>query len=187
MVASFVLAGCSDGISGLISREGDETLRIATTTSLDDSGLLDEILPDFEEEHGVGTEVIAVGTGQALVLGERGDVDLVLVHAAELEQEFVDNGYGIDRTTVMTNPFILVGPHEDPAGIGDANSAGDALMRIAEHDASFVSRGDDSGTHTKELEIWEKVEHEPSTSDDWYHAAGQGMGETLLTASELIA
>ena len=187
MMASFVLAGCSDGISGLISRDGSETLRIATTTSLDDSGLLDEILPDFEEEHGVNTDVIAVGTGQALILGERGDVDIVLVHAPGLEQEFIDGGYGIDRTTVMTNPFNLVGPHDDPAGIGDADSAGDALMRIAEHEAPFVSRGDDSGTHTKELEIWETVEHEPNTSDDWYHAAGQGMGETLLTANELIA
>jgi tungstate transport system substrate-binding protein len=186
-MASFVLAACSDGLSGLVSREGADTLRIATTTSLDDSGLLDEILPYFEEEHGVGTEVIAVGTGQALILGERGDVDLVLVHAPGLEQEFINQGYGIDRTTVMTNPFILVGPHDDPAGIAEANGAGDAMMRIAEHEAPFVSRGDDSGTHVKELEIWESVNFEPETSAGWYHAAGQGMGETLLTANELIA
>jgi tungstate transport system substrate-binding protein len=175
-IGVFVLAGNSE-----------QTLRIATTTSLDDSGLLDDILPDFESEHDATTEVIAVGTGQALVLGERGDVDVVLVHAPGLEREFVDNGYGVDRTTVMTNPFIIVGPSDDPAGVADAENAGDALVRIAEAESPFVSRGDDSGTHTKELEIWATTNIQPATADSWYHAAGQGMGETLLTANELIA
>jgi tungstate transport system substrate-binding protein len=181
--ALLILTGCS---SIMERRSASETLRIATTTSLDDSGLLDEILPDFEESHDVSTDVIAVGTGQAIVLGERGDVDVILVHAPELEQEFVDGGYGVDRTTFMTNPFILVGPHEDPANIGEADSAADALMRIANSESTFVSRGDDSGTHFKELSIWEEAGFEPDSGMDWYHAAGQGMGETLLTTNEML-
>lgn len=183
----FLLAGCADGFDIIQRESATDTLRIATTTSLDDSGLLAEILPDFEETHNVTTDVIAVGTGQALVLGERGDVDIVLVHAPTLEQDFIDAGYGIERTTVMTNPFIIAGPPDDPANVAEASDAGDALMRIAEAESQFVSRGDDSGTHTKELQIWGTTDHEPGSGDDWYHAAGQGMGETLLTANELIA
>jgi tungstate transport system substrate-binding protein len=176
------------GCSSMIGRQSTaETLRIATTTSLDDSGLLDEILPDFEETRDVSIDVIAVGTGQALVLGERGDVDIVLVHAPLLEQEFIEQGYGVERTTVMSNPFIIVGPHDDPADVAGASEAGDALMRIANMSTPFVSRDDDSGTHAKEREIWATMDFEPDAADDWYHAAGQGMGETLLTANELIA
>lgn len=183
----FLLAGCADGVD-IIQRESEpETLRLATTTSLDDSGLLGEILPDFEETHSVRTDVIAVGTGQALVLGERGDVDVVLVHAPTLEREFIDAGYGIERTTVMTNPFMIAGPPDDPANVAEASDAGDALLRIAETESPFVSRGDDSGTHTKELEIWGTADHDPGSGEDWRHAAGQGMGETLLMANELIA
>jgi tungstate transport system substrate-binding protein len=187
VVALFVLATFLIGTPALFGRGGGETLRIATTTSLDDSGLLDEILPYFEDEHNVETEVIAVGTGQAIVLGERGDVDIILVHAPALEAEFVEQGYGVERTTVMTNPFIFVGPQEDPADVASASDAGDVLSRIAESEAPFVSRGDDSGTHAKELEIWESIGVEPDTGAGWYHAAGQGMGETLLTANELEA
>ena len=175
------------GCSGFVQRQGSTvTLRIATTTSLDDSGLLNVILPDFEKRYDVSTDVIAVGTGQALVLGERGDVDIILVHAPDLEQEFVNEGYGVDRTTFMTNPFILIGPHDDPARISEADSAADALMRIAGRASTFVSRGDDSGTHFKELSIWEDAGFEPDSGMDWYHAAGQGMGETLLTTNEMI-
>jgi tungstate transport system substrate-binding protein len=185
IAAAVLLAGCADSF---IDRQSSrDTLRIATTTSLDDSGLLDEILPDFEEEYDVNAHVIAVGTGQAVVLGERGDVDVILVHAPGLEQEFVEQGYGVERTTLMTNPFILVGPHDDPAGISDASNAADALIRIADSETAFVSRGDDSGTHVKERDIWDAAGFAPDSGMDWYHAAGQGMGETLLTANEMIA
>jgi tungstate transport system substrate-binding protein len=163
------------------------TLRIATTTSLDDSGLLAEILPDFEDQHNIETSVIAVGTGQALALGERGDVDLVLVHAPELEEAFVAGGYGVERVTIMSNPFIIVGMADDPADVGSATDAADALMRIANSESSFVSRADDSGTHVKELSIWDAAGFTPDSGLDWYHGAGQGMGETLLTAHELEA
>lgn len=171
----------------VFGRGTSETIRIATTTSLDDSGLLDEILPDFEERYAVKTDVIAVGTGQALGLGERGDVDIVLVHAPELEQQFIDDGYGVDRTTVMRNPFIIVGADYDPAHVRGASDASDAFTRIANEGAAFVSRGDDSGTHFQELAIWEAASIHPESDLTWYHAAGQGMGETLLTAHELEA
>jgi tungstate transport system substrate-binding protein len=182
LVSLMVLTGCLD------RQSNGDTLRIATTTSLDDSGLLDEILPDFEEAYDVSTDVIAVGTGQALTHGENGDVDLVLVHAPDLEQEFIDGGYGINRTTVMENSFIVVGPVDDPADVAGASDAGDAFVRIAESESQFVSRGDDSGTHVAEQGIWESVGLlEEVEGQDWYHAVGQGMGETLLTSNELEA
>ena len=183
-----LLAGYVTGTPAfLMNRDNTDMLRIATTTSLDDSGLLNDILPDFEERYNTQVDLIAVGTGQAMVLAERGDVDLVLVHAPELEQEFVAQGYGVDRTTFMTNPFVIVGPVDDPAEVADASSAGDALSRIADSGASFVSRGDDSGTHFKELEIWASAGLSPSSSMGWYQPVGQGMGETLLTANEMEA
>jgi tungstate transport system substrate-binding protein len=178
---------CQSQLPFVDHEDGVNTLRIATTTSLDDSGLLDALIPELETEHNVAVELIAVGTGQAIVLGERGDVDLILVHAPELETEFVEQGYGVDRTTFMTNPFILIGPHDDPANISESASADDALIRIADSESTFVSRGDDSGTHFKELSIWEVAGFEPDSGMGWYHAAGQGMGETLLTANELLA
>jgi tungstate transport system substrate-binding protein len=187
IVAVIVLAGCS--LDSVLHRtQGNAmTLHIATTTSLDDSGLLAEILPDFEDRHNIETSVIAVGTGQALALGERGDVDLVLVHAPELEEAFVEHGFGVERVTIMTNPFIIVGMRGDPADVGSATDAADALMRIADANASFVSRADDSGTHVKELSIWDVAGFMPESGLDWYHGAGQGMSETLLTAHELEA
>jgi tungstate transport system substrate-binding protein len=188
IAAVVLLAGFVTGTPAfLMDRGGHPTLRIATTTSLDDSGLLGELLPGFQERNNVQVELIAVGTGQAIVLGERGDVDLILVHAPEMEQEFVDHGYGVERTTFMNNPFIVIGPSEDPATVSDANSAEDALARIAESEAAFVSRGDDSGTHMKEREIWGAAGFTPDSSTDWYHPVGQGMGETLLTANEMGA
>jgi tungstate transport system substrate-binding protein len=159
-------------------------LRLATTTSTADSGLLDAILPDFEQQYNAEVEVIAVGTGQALTLGENGDVDVVLVHARKREDEFVANGFGVDRRDVMYNDFIVVGPNADPAGITSMTAAADAFKTIAEREATFASRGDDSGTHTKELSIWSSIGMTPTAELSWYRSLGQGMGETLIVANE---
>ena len=157
-------------------------LRMSTTTSTDNSGLLAVLLPPFEKQHDVKVDVIAVGTGKALKLGENGDVDLVFVHARRAEEEFVARGHGIYRKDVMHNDFVLVGPHEDPAGIGRAGSAAEAFRRLAEQKADFVSRGDDSGTHKKEKKIWRSAGITPEGA--WYIEAGQGMGVVLQIADE---
>ena len=159
-----------------------DAITLATTTSTYDSGLLDAILPVFEQDSGITVEVVAVGTGQALALGEQGDADVLLVHARAREDAFMEAGDGTRREDVMYNDFVIVGPEDDPAGITGMESAADALTAIAAAEASFVSRGDDSGTHTKELSIWESAGIEPS--GDWYQAIGQGMGATLTFANE---
>ena len=159
-------------------------LRLATTTSTADSGLLDAILPDFEKQYGAKVEVVAVGTGQALKLGENGDADVVLVHARKQEDAFVKNGFGIDRRDVMYNDFIIVGPKDDPAGIKGVAKAADAFKAIAEKKATFDARGDNSGTSTKELGIWSSTGITPTADLGWYKSLGQGMGETLTTANE---
>lgn len=158
------------------------SLTLATTTSTYDSGLLDAILPAFEEESGIKVEVVAVGTGQALALGEQGDADVLLVHARAREDAFMNEGHGIRREDVMYNDFVIVGPEGDPAGVAGMESAADALAAIAAAESTFVSRGDDSGTHTKEKLIWEQAGIEPE--GDWYEAIGQGMGATLTFANE---
>ena len=172
-------------VSGGVLAQDDDTLTLATTTSTYDSGLLDDILPDFEATYGVTVDVLAVGTGQALALGESGDADVVLVHARSLEDAFVESGHGLIRYDVMYNDFVIIGPEDDPAGIGGMENATAALARIAESGATFVSRGDNSGTHTKELAIWEAAGMTPA--GDWYNAAGQGMGAVLNIADELQA
>jgi tungstate transport system substrate-binding protein len=161
-----------------------DVLRLATTTSTYDSGLLDEIIPGFEQEYDVEVDIIAVGTGQAIALGENGDVDVILVHARSREDAFVENGYGTQRFNVMFNDFILVGPEEDPAGIRGMSIAADALNAIATAKATFASRGDDSGTHTRELQLWQAAGVEPQGEITWYNALGQGMGATLQFAHE---
>ncbi|MBI5667833.1 MAG: substrate-binding domain-containing protein [Chloroflexi bacterium] len=160
-------------------------LILATTTSTQDSGLLDYLLPVFEDEYGVAVDVIAVGTGQALELGRNGDADVLLVHARAREDEFVEQGFGTARYDVMYNDFIIVGPESDPAGIGGIMDAVAAFQQIAASESTFVSRGDDSGTHTKELAIWKQAGNTPE--GDWYISAGQGMGEVLNMANELQA
>ncbi|MGD9168735.1 MAG: substrate-binding domain-containing protein [Candidatus Thiodiazotropha sp.] len=162
-----------------------QTVRLATTTSTDNSGLLADILPAFTEATGYPVHVIAVGTGKALRMGRDGDVDLVLVHARAAEDTFVNEGHGVRRYGVMYNDFVLVGPASDPAGIGKAKSAGTALKRIAEHQAGFISRGDDSGTHKKELGLWQQSGVNPA--GNWYREVGQGMGKVLQIASEMDA
>lgn len=159
-----------------------QVLRLATTTSTADSGLLDAILPDFEAKNNARVDVVAVGTGQAIEIGEAGDADVILVHARAREDAFIEEDHGTARYDVMYNDFILVGPAEDPAGVQGMATAAEALTAIAAAEASFASRGDDSGTHTKELSLWEKAGITPE--GDWYNSLGQGMGETLTFANE---
>lgn len=172
--------------------QGPGSLTLATTTSTYDSGLLDYIIPDFEKEYNVEVEIIAVGTGQALANGREGNVDVLLVHAPEKEIEFVEEGYGLYRTEVMYNEFVLVGPESDPAGIQGYLNASAALRKIYESGNIFCSRGDDSGTHTKEKYLWTRADfdyEDISFKDNstWYYSVGTGMGNTLLMASELGA
>jgi tungstate transport system substrate-binding protein len=158
-----------------------KTLILATTTSTQDSGLLDVLLPLYTEETGVKVNVLAVGTGEALKLGEDGNADVLLVHARAKEDAFMEAKHGVRREDVMYNDFIIVGPESDPAGIKGL-SAVDAFKKIAESQSKFVSRGDDSGTHTKEKSIWTKAEIEPA--GDWYISAGDSMGAVLTMSNE---
>lgn len=160
----------------------EERLKMSTTTSTQDSGLLKVLLAPFEKKHSVKVDVIAVGTGQALKLGEAGDVDVVFVHARKLEDKFVADGFGVNRKDVMYNDFVIVGPKNDPAGIAKAKTAAEALKLLATKGASFISRGDKSGTHTKELDLWKSAGVEPK--GNWYVEAGQGMGPVITMATE---
>jgi tungstate transport system substrate-binding protein len=161
-----------------------QVLRLATTTSTADSGLLDAILPDFEAKHNARVDVVAVGTGQAIELGTNGDADVILVHARARENAFVEAGDGVNRLDVMYNDFVLVGPADDPAGAGGVADIKAALAAIAAAESPFASRGDDSGTHTKELSLWASTGMTPTTASGWYLSLGQGMGETLQFANE---
>lgn len=174
------------------SQDEAGSLRMATTTSTQDSGLLDYILPVFEEEYNVEVDVIAVGSGQALEMGKRGDVDVLLVHSPASEQTFVAQGYGTNRTQVMYNWFVVVGPSADPADTLHAKNTSDAFQRIYDNgtagNCTFISRGDNSGTHTKEIGFWTKLGLNASTFDsDWYKSAGQGMGDVLDMCEEMNA
>jgi tungstate transport system substrate-binding protein len=157
-------------------------LTLATTTSTQDSGLLDLLLPKFRAETGIDVKVVAVGSGQAMELGRRGDADVLLVHAPEAEQQFVQEGYGVHRYPLMFNDFVIVGPLNDPVAIKGMTSAVEALRKIAAAKGTFVSRADKSGTHAKEQSLWKLAEINPQ--GDWYLKAGAGMAETLRTASE---
>lgn len=159
-----------------------ERMKLAVTTSTENSGLLSVLLPPFEREHGIRVDVIAVGTGKALRLGENGDVDAVLVHSREAEEVFVGKGFGVSRHDVMYNDFVIAGPSLDPAGIGSVSTAASALRKISETESTFVSRGDDSGTHIKERRLWKLAGVNPS--GNWYLESGQGMGPTLAMAQE---
>ncbi|MGH2593603.1 MAG: substrate-binding domain-containing protein [Anaerolineae bacterium] len=162
-------------------------LRLATTTSTQDSGLLDAILPSFESKCGCRVDVVAVGTGQALELGAQGDADVVLVHSRKAEDQFVADGNARERFDVMYNDFIIVGPANDPAGIRGMTLAQDALKSIGDAQAPFASRGDKSGTHNKELSLWSSLGFTPTQEMAWYNSVGQGMGETLIFANETSA
>lgn len=162
-----------------------KSIILSTTTSTEDSGLLSAILPDFTQKTGIEVKVVAVGTGAALKNGEEGNADVVLVHAKEAEVKFVEDGFGVERFDVMYNDFVLLGPESDPAGVktNSDKSTAEALARIAKAgETPFISRGDDSGTHKKELAIWQEAKVEPK--GDWYVEAGQGMGAVLTMADE---
>jgi len=161
----------------------EHMLRLATTTSTDNSGLLKHLLPAFEKSSGYQVHVIAVGTGKALRMGQDGDVDVLLVHAPPAEKKFMAGGHGVNRRYVMHNDFIIVGPKNDPAGIRGTKDAKTALEKIAETRSVFISRGDDSGTNKMEKELWKETSVIPQ--GDWYKAAGQGMGKVLLMTDEL--
>ena len=163
----------------------ESLLRLATTTSTANSGLMDLLLPKFTGETGIEVHLIAVGTGKALRLGREGDVDIVLVHARHAEEAFVAAGYGIDRAEVMYNDFIIVGPETDPAGTAKSNTVAEVLQRIHASEKPFISRGDDSGTHKRELILWQSASKSPHGS--WYREVGQGMGKTLQIANEIDA
>lgn len=197
LVLSLLFSGCSSPVEEpdpTLPPEGEveptptdepvveEVLLLATTTSTQDSGLLDFILPDFTRETGIKVDVIAVGTGQAIAIGEDGNVDVVLVHARALEDQFMADGHGVRREDVMYNDFIIVGPTEDPAGIKGISDVAEAFKKLAETEEMFISRGDNSGTHVKELAIWEKAGVDPG--GNWYISAGQGMGDVLTMTNE---
>jgi len=158
---------------------------LATTTSTADTGLLDLLTEEFLKDTGIRVDVIVTGTGQALAHGRNGDVDAVLVHAPAEEERFVAEGYGLERVPLMWNDFVLAGPPADPARISGARGAAAALTRVSEAQATFISRGDDSGTHKKELRLWEAAGLEPRGA--WYVEAGQGMGACLTMANEMRA
>lgn len=160
-------------------------VRLSTTTSVNDSGLLPELEKMFEENSGYQLEIVANGTGAALKLGETGDADVLLVHAKAAEDEFVSAGFGVKRIPFMHNYFVIAGPETDPAGIKGAKSAAGAFRLIADSKTTFVSRGDDSGTHKAEVKIWGKSGVKPE--GEWYNSAGKGMGPCLTMAAEMEA
>lgn len=160
-------------------------ITLASTTSTEQSGLFRHIVPQFTARTGIEVRVVAVGTGQAFAIGRRGDADALLVHHRAGEYEFVAEGYGTERRDVMYNDFVLVGPRADPAGVAESRSIKDALARIAESHSAFVSRGDDSGTHRKELQKWGIADVDPA--GPWYRQLGSGMGPTLNIAAAMDA
>jgi tungstate transport system substrate-binding protein len=161
----------------------DRVLKMASTTSTDNTGLLAYIASIFEKESGISLQWLAMGSGRALELGRHCDVDVLLVHAPKAEKEFVDSGFGLDRREVMFNDFIIIGPKSDPAGIKGL-SATEGLKRIAESGSPFISRGDDSGTHKREQALWKSSGIIPPSGADWYDEADKGMRDTLERAAE---
>jgi len=164
-----------------------DTMRLAVTTSFQNSGLAEVLLPQIQADTGIEVQLLVVGTGQALRLGQAGDVDAVLVHSRAAEEAFVAEGHATQRTEIMYNDFVLVGPNTDPAGVATADSAARALSRIHALGSRFVSRGDDSGTHRKERALWQAADLDPDTFGGWYAQVGAGMGASLNTATGLDA
>ena len=175
-----LLAGAA---SGALAQEDNGSILVQSTTSTANSGLYDYLLPLFEDETGITVNVVAVGTGQAIENARNCDGDVLLVHAKPAEEEFVEDGFGTERTDLMYNDFVIVGPEADPAGLDGMAVVEDALALLAERSATFASRGDDSGTHKKELSLWSEAGIDPAVgSGDWYRETGSGMGATLNAA-----
>ncbi len=182
-----VLLALMAGLSAT-AEAGAPFITVASTTSTDNSGLLDEILPKFRAASGADVRVVAVGTGQAIRLARSGDADVLMVHDRESEERFVADGFGVERHALMHNDFIIVGPKDDPANLRGMNNVGNALAAVADREQPFASRGDDSGTHKAELRMWELAERDPRTSSGkWYRETGSGMGATLNTAAAMGA
>ena len=181
------LAGCANKSPEPAAEENEAAktadVILATTTSTQDSGLLDVLIPEFEKQSGYKVKTVAVGTGAALAMGEKGEADVLLVHAPAAEKELVDSGAGINYQLVMHNDFIIIGPEDDPAKISGLKTASEALKKIAESGSMFISRGDDSGTHKKELSIWKSAGITPEAGAT-YQETGQGMGQTLNIAEQ---
>ena len=167
--------------------QATDTMRMAVTTSFHNSGLADILLPAIAKDLDLEVQLLVVGTGQALKLGRAGDVDAILVHSRAAEEAFVADGAGTHRREIMYNDFVVIGPKDDPAGVAGAGSASDALQKIAQAEAPFVSRGDDSGTHKKELSLWKSAGLDVAATTGWYRAVGAGMGAALNTASGMGA
>ena len=184
VIIAVVLVAIGLAISGVFSPP-ESRLILATTTSTQNSGLLDYILPDFKSKYGVKVDVVALGSGQALETGKRGDADVVLSHAPSLEAPFMDQGYGIFKWKVMYNQFAIVGPSSDPAGVGSAWNASAAFKKVADNSSTFLSRSDNSGTYTKEMQIWGLAGLNTSQFGSWYKKVGKGMEDTLRMATEL--
>lgn len=176
-----VTAATKDG-SSVVGVE-NPVIRLSTTTSVNDSGLLPYLQPHFETATGYILEVTSAGTGAAIEKGRMGDADCLLVHAKASEEAFIEEGFGVERVPFMHNYFVIIGPTDDPAGIREAPSASEAFARIAEAGLPFVSRGDDSGTHKAELKIWEAAGTDPA-GQEWYISTGQGMGASIVVAGE---
>ncbi len=192
LILSFILAACTTPtpvateVPVLAPTQPEApakpNLILATTTSTQDSGLLDVLVPDFQEKTGYTVKTVAVGSGEAMKMGEECNADVLLVHSPAAEKDFMDNNYGTDRRLVMHNDFIIVGPASDPAGIKGVTTAVEAFTKIADSQSPFISRADKSGTNSKELAIWKAANITPE--GDWYVESGQGMGATLKIASE---
>jgi tungstate transport system substrate-binding protein len=179
----FLYLSCTVASLAASSAFADESIILQSTTSTANSGLYDHILPKFEDKTGIEVNVVAVGTGQAIKNAENGDGDVLLVHARQAEEQFVEEGHGVERFDVMYNDFVIVGPSGDPAGIEGMESAVAALEKIGEAEAVFVSRGDNSGTHKKEIALWLATDIDPEeASGTWYRETGSGMGATLNAA-----
>ena len=177
LVCAILLIGCG--------KQESRIIRLATTTSTESSGLLDVLVPAFFQKSGITVHVMPMGTGKALRTARDGNCDLVLVHAERAEEQFVSEGWGVNRCQLMYNDFVILGPASDPAKIAGMESAVEAIKRVAAVGSTFVSRGDNSGTHKKELEFWQKIGLEPSGR--WYRSVGKGMGQTLIVANEMKA
>lgn len=181
-VALLIVAGTSN-----VFAAGDapkqKNIILATTTSTQDTGLLDTLIPIFEKQTGYFVKTIAVGSGQAMAMGQKGEADVLLVHSPDAEKKFIEEGYGINRQLVMHNDFIIVGPGTDPAKIKGVKSSAEAMKTIAKKEGLFLSRGDNSGTHAKEKTLWKKAEIAPA-GQKWYQETGLGMGQTLSVAAE---
>lgn len=171
---------------GTIGQTGEQRILVQSTTSTQNSGLYDYLLPIFEKETGMRVDVVAVGTGQAIKNAKNGDADVLLVHAMASELEFVEQGYGVTRYDVMYNDFVVIGPKDDPAKLASAKTVNEALTALHSAKQTFVSRGDDSGTHKKELRLWKSANVSPSKfAGEWYRETGSGMGATIRMAVEM--